>query len=280
MIMNLFRRFLAAMSRQISVILAIAAYENDRQSTSSSVGAWENIVNPLQIMLFFIVIRIGFRALVTGGSNLAGGATNMYFNIVIFMAAGFTIYFPFRQLAIQALSGLKLRSPLYYRRIEPLDILLALSINNVRALLTITLGLMALVWAFTWDFRMDSPGLALCIYLLTVLMAIGFGICLVFLGKYNKFVTRLVKRLVNRILIFTSGLFFATFELPAYTRPFVTWNPVLHAVELFRYSLNNDYPIPDISLSYLTWSSLVLLGFSLILYRTNESSLLEAFDDK
>tara|TARA_B100000401_G_scaffold379313_1_gene280558 strand:- start:154 stop:744 length:591 start_codon:yes stop_codon:yes gene_type:complete len=196
------------------------------------------------------------------------------------MAAGFTIYFPFRQLAIQALSGLKLRSPLYYRRIEPLDILLALSINNVRALLTITLGLMALIWAFTWDFRMDSPGLALCIYLLTVLMAIGFGICLVFLGKYNKFVTRLIKRLVNRILIFTSGLFFATFELPAYTRPFVTWNPVLHAVELFRYSLNNDYPIPDISLSYLTWSSLVLLGFSLILYRTNESSLLEAFDDK
>ena len=278
--MNLFRKFLAAMSRQISVILAIAAYENDRQSTSSSVGAWENIVNPLQIMLFFIVIRIGFRALVAGGSNLAGGATSLYFNIVIFMAAGFTIYFPFRQLAIQALSGLKLRSPLYYRRIEPLDILLALSINNVRALLTITLGLMALIWAFTWDFRMDSPGLALCIYLLTVLMAIGFGICLVFLGKYNKFVTRLVKRLVNRILIFTSGLFFATFELPAYTRPFVTWNPVLHAVELFRYSLNNDYPIPDISLSYLTWSSLVLLGFSLILYRTNESSLLEAFDDK
>ena len=278
--MNFFKRFLAAMSRQISTILAIAAYENDRQSTSSSVGPWENIVNPLQIMLFFIVIRIGFRFLMTGGSNLAGGATNLYFNIVIFMAAGFTIYFPFRQLAIQALSGLKLRSPLYYRWIEPLDILLALSINNVRALLTITLGLMALIWAFTWDFRMDSPGLALCIYLLTVLMAIGFGICLVFLGKYNKFVTRLIKRLVNRILIFTSGLFFATFELPAYTRPFVTWNPVLHAVELFRYSLNNDYPIPGISLSYLTWSSLVLLGFSLILYRTNESSLLEAFDDK
>ena len=277
--MNFFRRFLAAMSRQIYTILAIAAYENDRQSTSSSVGPWENIVNPLQIMLFFIVIRIGFRVLMTGGSNLTGGATDLYFNIVIFMAAGFTIYFPFRQLAIQALSGLKLRSPLYYRRIEPLDILLALSINNVRALLTITLGLMALIWAFTWDFRMDSPGLALCIYLLTVLMAIGFGICLVFLGKYNKFVTRLIKRLVNRILIFTSGLFFATFELPAYTRPFVTWNPVLHAVELFRYSLNNDYPIPDISLGYLISCSMLLIGFSLILYRTNESLLLEANDD-
>ena len=277
--MNFIRRFLTSMSRQISTILAIAAYENDRQSTISSVGFWESLVNPMQIMFFFIGMRIGFKFLLAGGSNLSGDATGLYFNIVIFMAAGFTIYFPFRQLAIQALSGLKLRSPLYYRRIEPLDILLALSINNVRALLTLTLGLMALIWAFTWDFQMDSPGLALCTYLLTVSMAIGFGICLVFLGKYNKFITRLIKRLINRLLIFTSGLFFATFELPAYTRPFVTWNPVLHAVELFRHSLNNDYPIPGISLSYLTWTSLVLLGFSLILYRTNESSLLEAFDD-
>ena len=277
--MNLIRKFLTSMSRQISIILAIAAYENDRQSTSSSVGSWESLVNPLQIMLFFIGMRIGFNFLMAGGANLSGDATGMYFNIVIFMATGFTIYFPFRQLAIQALSGLKLRSPLYYKRIEPLDILLALSINNVRALLTLTLGSMALIWAFTWDFQMDSPGLALCTYLLTVTMAIGFGICLVFLGKYNKFITRLIKRLINRLLIFTSGLFFATFELPAYTRPFVTWNPVLHAIELFRHSLNNDYPIPGISLSYLTWTSLVLLGFSLILYRTNESSLLEAFDD-
>ena len=272
------RRFLVAMARQISTILALAAYENDRKSTSSSVGSWESLINPLQIMLFFIGIRIGFRYLLSGGS-LGGSATNLYFNIVIFMAAGFTIYFPFRQLAIQALSGLKLRSPLYYKRIEPLDILLALSINNIRALLTLTLGLMALIWALTWDFRMDSPGLALCIYLLTVVMAIGFGICLVFLGSYNKFITRLIKRLINRILIFTSGLFFATFELPLYSRPLVTWNPLLHAVELFLYSLNNEYPIPDISLSYLIWCSLILLGFSLILYRTNESLLLESVDD-
>lgn len=277
-IMIFLRRFLVAMARQISTILALAAYENDRKSTSSSVGSWESLINPLQIMLFFIGIRIGFRYLLSGGS-LGGSATSLYFNIVIFMAAGFTIYFPFRQLAIQALSGLKLRSPLYYKRIEPLDILLALSINNIRALLTLTLGLMALIWALTWDFRMDSPGLALCIYLLTVVMAIGFGICLVFLGSYNKFITRLIKRIINRILIFTSGLFFATFELPLYSRPFVTWNPLLHAVELFRYSLNNEYPIPDISLSYLIWCSLLLLGFSLILYRTNESLLLEAVDD-
>ena len=55
-IINLPKRFLAAISRQISIILAIAAYENDRRSTGSSVGSWESLVNPFQIMLFFIGI--------------------------------------------------------------------------------------------------------------------------------------------------------------------------------------------------------------------------------
>ena len=90
---------------------------------------------------------------------------------------------------------------------------------------------------------------------------------------------RIIKRIIQRILIFTSGIFFGTFELPQHVRPFVTWNPVLHSVELFRYSLNNQYPIPDISLQYLVWCSMVLFGFSLILYRTNESMLLESNDD-
>ena len=274
--MNSLKKILTAVWRQIAIILALAEYENDRKSTEGSAGKWESLLSPLQVMLFFICIRVGFSFLRGGGILNAGGATGLYFNIVAFIATGFAIYFLFRIIAIQSLSGLKLKSPLYYKRIEPLDVLLALSINNIRAITTLTFGLLGLVWAFTWSFRMDSPGLAVVVYLLTVFMAIGFGICLVFIGKYNKLITKLIKRLLNRILIFTSGLWFATFEMPAHTRPFITWNPVLHGVELFRYSINNDYPIPDISLSYLVWCSMLLLGFSLVLYRTNKNLLLES----
>ena len=160
-----------------------------------------------------------------------------------------------------------------------MDILLALSVNDLRALATLSLAILGLVWYFTWSFRLDSAGLAISVYLLAVLMAIGFGICVVFLGALNKWITKILKRVIQRVVIFTSGIFFATFELPANMRPFVTWNPILHAVELFRYSMNNQYPIPGISLEYLVWCSMVSLGFSLILYRTNESLLLEANDD-
>ena len=277
--MNFLRRLLSAIQRQIAVVLAIATYENNRKSTGTSLGAWEAIVTPLQIMLFFIVMRVGFSFLRGSNRYAAGGSTDMYFNIVVFIASGFAIAFLFRQGAIKALSGLKLRAPLYYKRVQPLDILLALLVNDFRAISTISLGIFGLVWYFTWSFQLDSPGLAISVYLLTILMALGFGVCLVFLGQFNKWVTRILKRILNRVIIFTSGIFFATFELPEYTRPFVTWNPILHAVELFRYSMNNQYPIPGISLSYLVWCSIILFGFSLILYRTNESLLVEANDD-
>ena len=277
--MSFARRLFVAIQRQIAVVLAIATYENNRKSTGTSLGAWEAIVTPLQIMLFFIVMRVGFSFLRGSNRYAAGGSTDMYFNIVVFIASGFAIAFLFRQGAIKALSGLKLRAPLYYKRVQPLDILLALLVNDFRAISTISLGILGLVWYFTWSLQLDSPGLAISVYLLTVLMALGFGVCLVFLGQFNKWITRILKRILNRVIIFTSGIFFATFELPEYTRPFVTWNPILHAVELFRYSMNNQYPIPGISLSYLIWCSVILFGFSLILYRTNESLLVEANDD-
>ena len=277
--MSFARRLFVAIQRQIAVVLAIATYENNRKSTGTSLGAWESIVTPLQIMLFFIVMRVGFSFLRGSKRYAAGGSTDMYFNIVVFIASGFAIAFLFRQGAIKALSGLKLRAPLYYKRVQPLDILLALLVNDFRAISTISLGIFGLVWYFTWSFQLDSPGLAISVYLLTILMALGFGVCLAFLGQFNKWVTRILKRILNRVIIFTSGIFFATFELPEYTRPFVTWNPILHAVELFRYSMNNQYPIPGISLSYLIWCSIILFGFSLILYRTNESLLVESNDD-
>ena len=277
--MNYFRKIIQGLRRQWIIIDAIAAYDRDRQASGSSLGSWESLINPLQMMLFFIGMRVGFSFLRGSSRYTAGGSTDIYFNIVVFMMLGFSIAFLFRSVALKSLSGLKLRAPLYYSRIKPLDILLAMSLNDMRALATLSLAILGIVYYFTWSFQLDSPGLAICVYLLTVLMAVGFGLCVVFLGKLNKWIVKIIRRLIQRVIIFTSGIFFATFEIPAVMRPFITWNPILHGVELFRYSINNEYPIPDISLSYLILCSILTFSFSLILYRTNEFQLLESNDD-
>ena len=277
--MRFLKRLLAAIRRQVAVVLAISDYDMDRKSTQSSIGNWQGVIEPMNMMLFFIAMRVGFSYLRGTNRFAAGGSTDMYFNIVVFIVSGFSLAFLFRNVAMKALAGLKLRAPLYYPRVKPLDILMAISINDFRALATLSLAGIGIVWLATWSFRLDSPGLAISVYVFTIVMAMGFGLCVVFLSGLNKYIAKVIKRLLNRTIIFTSGVFFATFELPEYTRPFVTWNPILHAVELFRYSMNNDYPIPDISLGYLISCSMLLIGFSLILYRTNESLLLEANDD-
>jgi capsular polysaccharide transport system permease protein len=277
--MNYIKRIIQGLHRQWIIIDAVATYDRDRQASGSSMGSWESLINPLQMMLFFIGMRVGFGYLRGSSKFGGGGTTDIYFNLIIFMMLGFSIAFLFRNVALKSLSGLKLRAPLYYSRIKPLDILLALSLNDMRALATLSIGILGIVYYFTWNFQLDSPGLAISVYLLTVLMAVGFGLCVIFLGKLNKWILKIIRRIIQRVIIFTSGIFFATFEIPAHMRPFVTWNPILHGVELFRYSINNEYPIPDISLSYLMLCSILMLSFSLILYRTNESMLLESNDD-
>jgi capsular polysaccharide transport system permease protein len=277
--MNFIQRMIQGLRRQWIIIDAIATYDRDRQASGSSLGSWESLINPLQMMVFFIGMRIGFSYLRGSSKFAGGGTTDIYFNVVVFMMLGFSIAFLFRNVALKSLSGLKLRAPLYYSRIKPLDILLALSLNDMRALATLSLGILGIVYYFTWSFQLDSPGLAISVYLLTVMMAVGFGLCVVFLGKLNKWIVKIIRRLIQRVIIFTSGIFFATFEIPPPMRPFITWNPILHGVELLRYSINNEYPIPDISLSYLILCSILMMSFSLILYRTNESLLLESNDD-
>ena len=226
--MNYIRRIIQGLRRQWIIIDAVATYDRDKQASGSSLGSWEALINPLQMMVFFIVIRVGFGFLRGSSQYGAGGATDIYFNIVVFMMLGFSIAFLFRNVALKCLAGLKLRAPLYYSRINPLDILLALSLNDMRAIATLSLGILGIVYYFTWSFQLDSPGLAICVYLLTVLMAVGFGLCVVFLGKLNKWIVRIIRRIIQRVIIFTSGIFFATFEIPATMRPYITWNPILH----------------------------------------------------
>ena len=79
------RKLFNSIWRQIAIVLAIATYENNRKSTGTSIGAWESIVTPLQIMLFFIVMRVGFAFLRGTDRYAAGGSTDMYFNIVVFI---------------------------------------------------------------------------------------------------------------------------------------------------------------------------------------------------
>ena len=280
-------RFLKALvsklQSQLAVILAVSIYERERKAADSPFGAWESLVQPLQMLLFLLIIRVGLKYLVRGSSvlsvDLTSVSADLYFDPITFLITGLSIVFLFRNVALKSINGLKLKSPLFYSRVNPLDVLLASSLNDVRSLASLSVFTLALSWCFKWSFQFDRPGLAIMVYLLTVIMAVGFGICITFVGQFVPAFKRIVKRILQRLIIWTSGIFFATFELAPQVRPLITWNPILHGVELFRFSINDSYPTPGISLQYLLICSLSCASFALILYRVNESMLLDSSDD-
>ena len=61
--MNYIRRIIQGLRRQWISIDASAAYDRDRQASGSSLGSWESLINHLQMMVFFIGMRVGFSFL-------------------------------------------------------------------------------------------------------------------------------------------------------------------------------------------------------------------------
>ena len=95
-------------------------------------------------------------------------------------------------------------------------------------------------------------------------LGLGFGTfnCMisVLVPAYTKFTG-----VVNRILYFTSGLFFLPESLPPVVLEYLYWNPALHGVGLFRSGWSSLYESQVASWDYLLLVSSILLLLGLLL---------------
>lgn len=249
---------------QVRIVLALADTEFALRADKGAFGVWGVLFEPLALMLTLLALRIVVRA-----------ASSDLLNPVVWLACGITLLYLFRKVGIKALTGVSKRQRFFfYRRIRPLDTLLASTLleAQIHGSILVIVFLGASFW--TWSFRIDLPALMLVDFLLTIGLGLGIGVSALVIGYRLPIVKTLTKFGLNRILLWTSGIFYATYTLPAPFRPWVTWNPLLHAVELLRHSINMAYPIPGISLQYLVICTLVSLGFGLMFYLSNEALLL------
>lgn len=249
---------------QLKIVLALADVEFALRSEKGAFGVWGVLFEPLALMMTLLALRILVRS-----------ASSDLLNPVVWLTCGIVLLYLFRKVGIKALTGVSKRQKLFfYRRIRPLDTLLASTLLEARVHGTILVLVFLAVSFWTWSFRLDLPALTVVDFLLTIGLGLGVGISALVVGHRLPIVKTLTKFGLNRILLWTSGIFYSTYTLPAPFRPWVTWNPLLHSVELLRHSINSAYPIPGISLKYLAICSLVSLGFGLMFYFSNEALLL------
>ena len=81
---------------------------------------------------------------------------------------------------------------------------------------------------------------------------------------------------IIRPLWFISGVVVSINSLPQYIRPYVSWNPILQAIEITRYSFTKNYILDTsvISLVYLWQCALGTLFLGLFVYFYNEKKML------
>jgi len=249
---------------QFRILLALQERELLVRTEKGLLGALGVFIEPMILVLTLLALRILVRF-----------KTTDLINPVIWMVTGVCLFYLFTEVGLKSLNGVKRAQDIFfYRRIRPLDILLASALVEGRIFGSVLTMVVLAVWGWTWQVQLDSPGEAVLVFVLTILLALGVGGSTLVIGHRLPVVKLVVRFGIRRVLLWTSGIFYALYTLPGPVRPFFTWNPLLHAVELFRHAVNQAYPIPDISMTYLAVCAFVSCGFGLLFYSSNEALLL------
>jgi len=195
-------------------------------------------------------------------------------DLIIFLSVGNIIYQIFASISRRSINSINANEALfYYPRVKPFDTICA------RALLEInTYGILYLVivlgyFYFKNIFFIDNLPLILISYLLISILSFGLGLILMVAGS-RYFFSKEVVNVVFRPLYFISGTLFSLASLPQWIKPWLSWNPLLHAIELSRKGFSELYLLdPLISFSYLLKSSIIILFLGLFTYIKNQRIL-------
>lgn len=248
---------------QFDIVRALAFREQRERIGKSQFGPVGLLLEPLLFVAVLLVLRIAIRARGTE-----------FMNPVLQYGAGFVLFYLFSNIALRAINGVsKSQRFAELRRVRPLDVLMAGALVESQVYGTCLSLVIVGVGLAQWQITVADPGQAVAIFFLIIMTALGVGLSALVIGHRAPLAKLLVKIILQRVLFWTSGLFFSIITIPDYVRPLLLWNPLLHGIELFRHALVPTYPIPGISLQYLLIWAFGSLGFSMFVYGNNEKLL-------
>ncbi|WP_026375714.1 ABC transporter permease [Aestuariibacter salexigens] len=214
------------------------------------------VLEPLLYILLLSLIR----------SRISGNEVHGI-PIFIFMLYGLLFIRLFTETINSTATSLRKDKPLYaFRQVQPISSVLAAMLIELMSKIGVFALLLLAIYLIEVDFNLDDGLLMITIFLTLWIFsaAIGllFGIGTAFVPELDK-----VRTLITRPLFFISGVFFSLQDIPQAYWHWLTWNPVLHAIELARFSSYEGYGQAGVSLFYLAIMSLCFTFFALACYQ-------------
>jgi capsular polysaccharide transport system permease protein len=216
--------------------------------------AWA-VISPVT----FIFMLSYIRGLMNGG--LTHGMLTF-----IFMVCGLILVQFFITLINATSTALKKNKPLFaFRQVHPISSIISISAFQLLIQIAVITVIGVTCYFNRLEFSIDDPLELILTILKIVIIATSLGtisaIACAFIPEIKK-----LQDLAMRPIFFISGIFFSLQDIPQEFWPYLNWNPLLHAVELSRYSVTHSYGKIGVSDFYLDMSTIVLAFLALACY--------------
>jgi capsular polysaccharide transport system permease protein len=195
-------------------------------------------------------------------------------DVVLFLACGITGIYIFTRIATRSINAMEANEALlFYRRVRPIDAVIARAVVEF-CLMVICLVIFTLFrWLLLEHVVISNPFDITLALILLGLLSFGFGLFAMVAGfRYSA--AKYVVIAITRPLFLMSGVFYSLQNIPPQWRPWLSWNPILQAIELMRHGFSSSYVIEGISMPYLALCSLLACWLGLWIYSNNEPLLM------
>ena len=212
---------------------------------------------PVTHIAFFAFIFSAFRLTHIGGIDVAA-----------WLLIGMTAYFMFSRTATQTMNAINSNEALfYYRQVLPVDTVIVRALLEGFLMLIILVIIVLVAMIADLNISPSDPLMILGAYLGVWLFALGFGLIISVIKKIIPEFSHIITFLMTP-MYFLSGVMLPISSIPMPYRELFMFNPIAHGIEAARLGFAPYYySAPELDLSYLWTSALVLSGFGLLLHR-------------
>ncbi len=237
------------------VIFAIFVREIKSKSKDKLGVAW-SVVSPVTFIFALSYVR----------GRIDGGDTHGI-PTFFFMVFGMVLVQFFLGLVESVSGAIKKNKPLYaFRQVQPISSIIAVAGFELLVKFFVIFVIAIVAYFLQFEAQISDLLEVILILLRVWLIALSVGVLFALGACYVPEIDRL-RSLAMRPMFFLSGIFFSLQDIPREYWPFLTWNPLLHAVELSRFAAYPQYGSEGVSFYYLDLVTLVLTFLALACYQ-------------
>lgn len=166
-----------------------------------------------------------------------------------------------------AANSFKKNKPLFaFRQVHPIASTIAVVGFDLLVKIAVAIVIFLSMYFLRIEIRIDNPLLVIWCFILLWLLATSVGLLFAIARSFVSEVDK-VRNMLQRPLLFISGVFFSLQDIPRETWKYFDWNPIVHAIELSRQAAYSSFSAEGVSHLYLCLCTLGTLFFALACYQ-------------